>query len=253
MVREAGPGETGPRQERSGEGPGLRTRKRTWCREQGRHGPAPGNGRVCALGVLDDRGAGRAQAQGVHRVTGREARGLGTGRAAARWPGRPGSRCRGRPPRLRPMPPRQPPLRRPPSPTASRPGRPRPRWPRQQPAPPRPPHPSAPSLARVPARPGPRPAARPRHRRERRGRRPRAPSPGPGPGRATTRSARQRPAWARARRPARGSRGPRARPARASRAAGRDSPRAGRALAVPAPAGPAPPTCRGPADRGRAR
>jgi len=51
-------------EESSGEGPGLRTRERVRCGKQGRDGQASGDGRVCALGVIDDRGAGRAQAHG---------------------------------------------------------------------------------------------------------------------------------------------------------------------------------------------
>ena len=43
----------GPRQERSGKGPGLRARERARNRQQGRPGEAPGDGRVRPIGVLD--------------------------------------------------------------------------------------------------------------------------------------------------------------------------------------------------------
>jgi hypothetical protein len=59
-----GPGDWAEK-ERSGEGPGLRTREGVRGREQGRHGPAQGNGRVRTIGVLDDRGTCGPAAQGV--------------------------------------------------------------------------------------------------------------------------------------------------------------------------------------------
>jgi hypothetical protein len=73
--------------ERSGEGPGIRTREGVRRREQGRDGQAPGDGRVRAVGVLHNRGACRSQAQGSVRGAGSEA-GLCT---QGRWPGCHGS------------------------------------------------------------------------------------------------------------------------------------------------------------------
>ena len=85
--------------ERSGEGPGIRTREGVRRREQGRDGQAPGNGRVRAVGVLDDRGARRPQAQGSVRGTGSEA----VPSTQSRWPGchGPTQGCPGRAERAR--------------------------------------------------------------------------------------------------------------------------------------------------------
>ena len=73
--------------ERSGEGPGLRTREGVRRREQGRDGQAPGDGRVRAVGVLHDRGACRPQAQGSVRHAGSAA----VPCTQSRWPGCHGS------------------------------------------------------------------------------------------------------------------------------------------------------------------
>ena len=94
-----GPGDWAEK-ERSGEGPGLRTREGVRCREQGRHGPAQGNGRVRKVGVLDDRGARGPAAQGsIFYQGGRSARpgepGWSGCQAAAGLPGR-AARGRGR-------------------------------------------------------------------------------------------------------------------------------------------------------------
>jgi len=88
--------------ERSGEGPGIRTREGVRRREQGRDGQAPRHGRVRAVGVLDDRGARRPQAQ-------RSVRGAGAKAAPStqgRWPGclGPTQGCPGRAERARPWP-----------------------------------------------------------------------------------------------------------------------------------------------------
>jgi hypothetical protein len=86
--------------ERSGEGPGIRTREGVRRREQGRDGQAPGNGRVRAVGVLHDRGARRPQAQRSVRGAGSEA----VPGAQGRWPGchGPTQGCPGRAERARP-------------------------------------------------------------------------------------------------------------------------------------------------------
>ena len=86
--------------ERSGEGPGIRTREGVRRREQGRDGQAPGDGRVRAIGVLHDRGARRPQAQRSVCDTGSEA----VPSTQSRWPGCHGSTqgCPGRAERARP-------------------------------------------------------------------------------------------------------------------------------------------------------
>jgi hypothetical protein len=73
--------------ERSGEGPGIRTREGVRRREQGRDGQAPGDGRVRAVGVLHNRGACRPQAQGSVRRAGSAA----VPCTQSRWPGAHGS------------------------------------------------------------------------------------------------------------------------------------------------------------------
>ena len=88
--------------ERSGEGPGIRTREGVRRREQGRDGQAPRDGRVRAVGVLDNRGARRSQAQRSVRNTGSKA----VPGTQNRWPGCHGSTqgCPGRAGRARPWP-----------------------------------------------------------------------------------------------------------------------------------------------------
>jgi hypothetical protein len=85
--------------ERSGEGPGIRTREGVRRREQGRDGQAPRDGRVRAVGVLDDRGARRPQAQRSVRGTGPKA----VPSTQSRWPGchGPTQGCPGRAERAR--------------------------------------------------------------------------------------------------------------------------------------------------------
>jgi hypothetical protein len=88
--------------ERSGEGPGIRTREGVRRREQGRDGQAPRDGRVRTVGVLHDRGARRSQAQRSVRGTGSQA----VPSTQSRWPGCHGSTqgCPGRAERVRPWP-----------------------------------------------------------------------------------------------------------------------------------------------------